>query len=142
MRAVVDTNTLVSGSLWNGPPARLLQAVRAGQMTLVQSPSLWAEFVEVTSRPKFTTRLHLAGLTPTLLADGLRRYVTWTSNATIPFPPNLRDPKDLMVLAAAVCSKADTIVTGDDDLISMHSFEGIPILKVREALEKLGLSAE
>ena len=138
MKAVVDTNTLVSGSLWNGPPAGLLHAVRTGQITLVQSPLLWAEFVEVMGRPKFATRLGLAGLTPTQLADGLRRYVTWTSNATIPLPPELRDPKDLMVLAAAVNSHADVIVTGDDDLISMKLFEGIPILTVREALEKLG----
>jgi predicted nucleic acid-binding protein len=47
-----------------------------------------------------------------------------------------------MVLAAAVCSQADAIVTGDDDLISMNLFEGIPILKVREVLEKLGLPTE
>ena len=142
MRIVVDTNTLISGSLWNGPPARLLGAIRTGQITLVQSPSLWAEFLEVMSRPKFMARLRITGLTPLLLADGLRRYVAWTSNATIPLPPNLRDPKDLMVLAAAVSSQADAIVTGDEDLLCLKSFEGIPILNVREALEKLGHLAE
>ena len=47
-----------------------------------------------------------------------------------------------MVLAAAVCSQADAIVTGDDDLLCLKSFEGIPILTVREALEKLGLPTE
>jgi hypothetical protein len=141
VRIVVDTNTLVSGSLWNGSPARLLDAVRAGKLTLVQSPSLWAEFAEVLSRPKFTARLRLDGLTPTLLADALRQYVTWTPNSTIPIPSELRDPKDLMVLAAAVCAKADAIITGDNDLISMNPFKGIPILKARAMLDKLGIAA-
>ena len=100
VRVVADTNTLVSGSLWSGNPGRLLDAVKAGRITLVQSPQLWVEFVEVLNRPKFLARLRLLGLTPTLLADGLRKYVTWTSEARIPLPPELRDPKDLPVLAA------------------------------------------
>ncbi|MEK7676843.1 MAG: putative toxin-antitoxin system toxin component, PIN family [Verrucomicrobiota bacterium] len=142
MKIVVDSNTLVSGSLWNGPPARLLDAIRSGKLTLVQSPVLWVEFVEVLSRPKFAARLRLEGLTPTLVADGLRRYVTWIPNSQIPLPPELRDPKDLLVLAAAVCTKADAVVTGDNDLISMNSFEGIPILNARAMLEKLGIAVE
>jgi predicted nucleic acid-binding protein len=54
----------------------------------------------------------------------------------------LRDPKDLIVLAAAITAEADAIVTGDEDLLSLKSFEGIPILTARQALEKLGLSTE
>ena len=142
VRIVADTNTLISGSLWHGNPARLLDGVKAGKVTLLQSPPLWVEFVEVLNRPKFIVRLQLLGLTPTMLADSLREYVTWTAAAHIPLPPELRDPKDLLVLAAAVAARADAIVTGDDDLLSMKSFEGIPIMKARAALEKLGLLAE
>ena len=142
MRIVVDTNTLISGSLWSGNPGRLLDAVKAGKLTLVQTARLWVEFVEVLNRPKFIVRLQLLGLTPTLLADGLREYVTWSAEAHIPLPPELRDPKDLLVLAAALAAHADAIVTGDDDLLSLQSFEGIPIMKTREALDKLGLPAE
>jgi predicted nucleic acid-binding protein len=54
----------------------------------------------------------------------------------------LRDPKDLPVLAAAVAAHADAIVTGDDDLLSLQSFEGIPIMKARQMLVSLGLPAE
>src|SRR5208283_1886576 len=103
---------------------------------------LWVEFVEVLDRPKFAARLRLFGLTPTMLADGLRQYVTWSAETHLPPPPQLRDPKDLLVLAAAVAARADAIVTGDDDLLSMKSFEGIPIIEVREALEHLGLLVE
>ena len=142
VKIVADTNTLVSGSLWSGNPGRLLDAVKAGQLTLLQSPQLWVELVEVLNRPKFIARLQLLGLTPTMLADSLRQYVIWSADTPIPLPPQLRDPKDLMVLAAAVAARADAIVTGDDDLLSMKSFEGIPIMKARAALEKLGLPTE
>src|ERR1035441_3605499 len=102
VRIVADTNTLVSGSLWSDNPGRLLDAVKAGKLTLVQTPQLWVEFVEVLNRPKFLARLRLLGLTPTMLADSLRKYLTWTTEARISPPPELRDPKDLPVLAAAV----------------------------------------
>ena len=142
VRIVADTNTLISGSLWHGNPARLLNGVKAGKVTLLQSPPLWVEFVEVLNRPKFIARLQFLGLTPTMLANGLRQYVIWSADTPIPLPPHLRDPKDLMVLSAAVAARADAIVTGDDDLLSMESFESIPIMKARAALEKLGLPTE
>ena len=41
-----------------------------------------------------------------------------------------------------MASEADAIITGDKDLLILKSFEGIPILKVREALEKMGIPAE
>ena len=34
VRIVVDTNTLILGSLWHGNPARLLDGVKAGKVTL------------------------------------------------------------------------------------------------------------
>ena len=77
-----------------------------------------------------------------MLAEGLRQYVTWSGEVLIPPPQELRDPKDLLVLAAGVSARANAIVTGDDDLLSLRSFEGIPILKAREILDKLGVTAE
>lgn len=41
-----------------------------------------------------------------------------------------------------MAAEADVIVTGDKDLLVLKAFEGIPILQVREALEKLGTPAE
>jgi predicted nucleic acid-binding protein len=64
------------------------------------------------------------------------------TNVPMPVPASLRDPDDVHVLACAVAAAADAIVTGDDDLLSMKSFEGIPIMKARDALLKLGLPVE
>lgn len=39
-----------------------------------------------------------------------------------------RDPDDNRVLEAAVAGGADAIVSGDDDLLSLGEYEGIPIV--------------
>lgn len=57
MRAVIDTNVLLSGLLWHGAPHVLLEHVRTGALGLISSPALLAEFKEVIGRPKFDTIL-------------------------------------------------------------------------------------
>jgi len=53
VRAVADTNVLLSGLFWRGRPHALLEQVRAGTLTLISSPALLAELAEVMNRPKF-----------------------------------------------------------------------------------------
>jgi len=46
-----------------------------------------------------------------------------------------RDPKDNKFLELAVAGRASCIVSGDDDLLVLHPFRGIPILTPRAFLE-------
>ena len=142
MKLVIDTNALVSGTLWSGPPARLIAALEEKRATLVLSAELLAEFGDVIRRPRLASRLAASNVTPHKLLSRLARQAEFVFPAPIVLPPSLRDPKDLIVLAAAVMARVDAIVTGDEDLLSMRSFDGISIMKVREALEKLGIAAE
>jgi uncharacterized protein len=48
-----------------------------------------------------------------------------------------RDPKDDHILACAVEARADFVVSGDNDLLSLGAFEGIRIVNSREFLELL-----
>jgi predicted nucleic acid-binding protein len=48
-----------------------------------------------------------------------------------------RDADDDLVLAAALAAKADAIVTGDQDLLVLKRFKGIPILNPRDCLALL-----
>ena len=43
-------------------------------------------------------------------------------------------------LAAAVAAKADIIVSGDEDLLVLHPFEGIPIVGPADFLARLKAS--
>jgi predicted nucleic acid-binding protein len=56
--------------------------------------------------------------------------------------PELRDPKDLPVLACAIAVQADAIVSGDNDLLVLRRFSGIPIINAREAVRWLSVSGE
>ena len=49
-----------------------------------------------------------------------------------------RDPDDNILLALAVDGKADTIVSGDKDLLELNPFRGIPIIKPAEFLARWG----
>jgi putative PIN family toxin of toxin-antitoxin system len=46
-----------------------------------------------------------------------------------------RDPNDDFILECAVVSRADVIVTGDKDLLSLGEYEGIRIVTARQYLE-------
>ncbi|MFV1981484.1 MAG: putative toxin-antitoxin system toxin component, PIN family [Rhodothermia bacterium] len=52
-----------------------------------------------------------------------------------------RDPKDNKYLEAAVSGGAECIVSGDDDLLVLHPFRRIPILRPRAFLDRPTLSA-
>jgi len=136
VKLVVDTNTLLSGSLWQGPPSQVLEAFALHKAELVLSPDLLAEFAEVLARPGFAARIAARGTTAKELARKLAEEVTIVAPAQLPLPAELRDPKDLPVLACAVAAQADAIVSGDEDLLTLKSFRGIPIVNARQALER------
>jgi predicted nucleic acid-binding protein len=48
-----------------------------------------------------------------------------------------RDPDDDAVLALAIAARVDLIVSGDDDLLTLASHAGIPIVTTAEALAML-----
>ena len=117
--AVVDTNLLVSALLRQaGPPHALLAAWRRGAFALLVSPLLREEYARVLPRPKFRDKY---GLTPEAVADLLilidAQAVVVTPTAHLPV--EVRDPKDDMVLAAALGGAADFLVTGDEDLLAL-----------------------
>jgi predicted nucleic acid-binding protein len=48
-----------------------------------------------------------------------------------------RDPRDDKFLEVAVTGEADVIVSGDQDLLTLHPFAGIPILPPAAFLQML-----
>jgi putative PIN family toxin of toxin-antitoxin system len=141
VKLVVDVNVLVSGSLWRGNPSRLVDALLDGSATLCASVLVMAELEEVIQREKFQKRLAQRGQSAREIISRFRAAALIVEGPAIPIPSALRDPDDIHVLACARGACANAIVSGDNDLLSMETFEGIPILTVRQALEKLGISA-
>ncbi len=136
MRAVVDTNVLLSGLLWRGTPHALIGQIRAGALGLVSSPALLAELAEVIARPKFRAILARSATDPALVLGELRRLADVIDPPPLPAPVS-RDPDDDAVLALAVAAGADLIVSGDADVLVLGAHGGIPIIGVAAALARI-----
>ena len=137
MRAVIDTNVLIAGLLWHGPPHALLEHVRAGTVAMVSSPGLLAELADVIGRAKFDAILVRSNTSRERSLAEVRQL------AEVVEPPPLaqpvcRDPDDDQVLALALAAKVDLIISGDNDLLSLASFEGIPIVTPAQTLQRIG----
>lgn len=136
MRAVIDTNVLVSGLLWHGPPHALIEEARAGSFTIVSSPTILNELFIVIRRRKFRTIIARSHTNPERMMRALWRLVEIVDPPPLAAPTS-RDPDDDAVLAIAVATRADLIVSGDADLLTLRSHDGIPIVDPAAALARV-----
>jgi len=125
-RAVLDSNVIVSGLGWSGAPARIVEAVLAGELVLVTSAPLLAELRRVLAYPK------LAKAIP----DGSRLADLVEMSSVVVEPLSVfavaEDESDNRVLEAAVAAGVDCMVSGDEHLLTLGMFQGIPILTPAE----------
>lgn len=122
---VFDTNVLISALLLKNSVSRLAfdKAVANGRLLI--SLETIDELNDVLKRPKFdryVTEKERRQFVATLVQDA--ELVTITQQITI-----CRDPKDDKFLELAISGEADCIVSGDKDLLSLHPFQGIAIVR-------------
>ncbi len=135
IRAVADTNIVVSAFLWGGTPRRILDAARRGTLMLFTSAALIAELEDVLSREKFAKRITDVGSSVTdMLGDylALAQLVRPAAHSAI-----VRDPDDDQVIACALAAEAKVIVSGDLDLLALGSYQSIDILSAAQMLRRL-----
>jgi uncharacterized protein len=137
MRVILDTNVLLAAALWRGPPHVLLELVRSTNLSLVSSPAMLTELAGVLARAKFAAMFVRLQTTPAQSLAELRQLCEVLDPPPLP-QPVCRDPKDDMVLALALAAQVDVIVSGDNDLLVLHPFAGIPIFSPAEALAFIG----
>ena len=136
IRAVLDTNLLVSYLLTHRPPVASLIDHHLAQdhFVLVTPPELLEELDRVVGYPKlqrYYTEEERTRFVASLMA--LSEVVDLPET----IPRICRDPHDDRVIACAVGGKADVIVSGDRDLLSLEQVGGILILTAAQFLEML-----
>lgn len=131
--AVVDTNVFVAALLSGATPRKVYDAFLDGRLTPVFSPETLAELIDVLTRPTLRVLMSEAEIARFLtMAQRDGRLVRPTTRITA-----CRDLKDNMLLDAALAGPADVLVTGDKDLLVLHPFRGIRILRPAEFLPLL-----
>ena len=121
-RVVLDTNVVISGLLFGGPPRQILELVLGGAVEWVISPEMENELERVLSL-KFPRHREAIRETLAALQEIVIHVVPHQVVSAIP-----EDPSDNRVLECALASHADVIVSGDRHLLSRGKFRRIPIL--------------
>jgi len=130
-RLVLDTNVYISGLLWTGIPHRLIGLAEATDVTLGTTPAIMEELREVLGRPKFRLRIRTLQTSVSEVMESLLSIVEVVQDSPIE-PVIKRDPDDDKILACAIAAQADWIVSGDDHLLCLKRYKGIPIVTPRQ----------
>ncbi len=137
LRAVLDTNVIVSALIRpEGPPGRVLARLVDDAFVLVLSPALVDELRHSLRRPRVRKYVDLPGREIEARIAQLETLADPVAGK-LQLKVAVRDPGDLMVLAAVVEGRADHVVTGDADLLTLGEHQGIAIVTPRAFLDFL-----
>lgn len=138
LRLVLDTNVVVAGLLWRGPPRRLIEWAIVGEaVELFSSPVLLDELEHTLGYAKCTARIRGFGTSIEALVAQYSALVSLVTPATVPRVV-ANDADDDHVIAAAVAARAELIVTGDRrHLLPIGRHRGIAIVTAGEVVDRL-----
>lgn len=134
MRAVLDTNVLISAVISTGVPYDLVVAGFNGEYQLVVSVATLTEFRETLL--KYPERFHMDESEVQTEVETIRYFVEFVEPEE-----NIAaveaDPDDDKFLQAAVAGNVEYVVSGDQHLLDLDSFRGIEIVTPRTFYELL-----
>lgn len=134
IRAVLDTNVILSALLFGGPIGNLVSAWQTGRFQLLLSRGLLEEILRVLAYPKFRlTESEIRGLVEEELLPFAETVIIRRQPAV-----RLRDPDDLAVAACALIGRARYLVTGDADLLSLEQIRYVKVIRSADFLALLG----
>lgn len=136
-RVCWDTNPLVSAMLQRlGIPRQLLDFARNEEIEVVVSSGTLAELSDVLRRPHIVSRYGITDVDAEEFIQGLRDFAL-VAPGELSLDVVVSDPKDNHVLAAAVETQCDFLVTGDKHLLTLALFGSLRIVKPRDLLDNL-----
>jgi putative PIN family toxin of toxin-antitoxin system len=130
-RFVFDANVIVSAFLLKTSQPRLALETAKNQGIIILSETVIDELSNVLSRSKFDR----------YLAKSIRQELLETLvEASLLVQPSesineCRDPKDNKYLELAISGHAESLITGDEDLLVLNPFKNIKIITVLEFLD-------
>ena len=129
MRIFLDTNVLLSAAVFGGVCAELLSAGQDRCEFLV-SEAVWRELDD-----KLTAKFSFSDEDRAATRSMFEDFTTVTDGELGGVA--VRDPDDVIILAAAISGGADILATGDKDLLVLEKVGKLLILTPRELLNRL-----
>src|ERR1044071_4458368 len=151
IKIVVDTNVLIRGifnhysylefkyghagyndtSLWDDRWAdACLNSCLGGSISLVTSPALRFEYIEIINRQKIANEDIKKDVASLLSLIEQSESVNPSELLSV-----CRDPDDNRILECAIAANADFIVTEDNDLLCLKTYNDIPIVRPKDIIQ-------
>src|SRR5436309_348878 len=114
---VFDTNILFSATGWRGNPFRCVELARSGEIRAVTCAEILRELAgKLGAKLAFSDRQ---------VDETLADYLSFHALVEIPGVLNAvpRDAEDNAILECAQAGQAQFVITGDDDLLTLRSFQ-------------------
>jgi uncharacterized protein len=123
MKIILDTNVLVSGIFFSGPPYRILRAWHDQRFQLVLSTEILDEYRRVAS--ELSIKYPVINIEPFL-------HLIETNGLMVSAPPLSEmvcgDRDDDKFIACALAAECDIIVSGDKHLLKVFGYRQIKVL--------------
>jgi putative PIN family toxin of toxin-antitoxin system len=133
-RIVLDTNVIVSALEFGGVPRTVLELADVGKCEFFYSEPIQAEVHRILAEKFDWAPAELQEVLPVVWSMG-ELVVPRTIVHVI-----LRDPDDDRIIECALEAKANYIVSGDKDLLTLGKYRSISIVTARQFLDILASS--
>ncbi len=125
-KAIIDTNVILSGILFGGTPALLIEAIQKQKFTFCISQELIDEVFDKLTK-KFLVDIGILRDVSVIFSYG----VLYTPTAKVNLP---EDPDDAYLLELAETCKADYLITGDKKhLLPLKNWKSTKIISPNRA---------
>ncbi len=126
---VIDTNVWISGLFWGGSTSKVIDLLEKEEVTACFSPETLKEWDD-------KVKLYGQKFTRIEVYFKYRNHIQKYGRFVYPIEKvtACHDEDDNRILEVAVASKAEFIITGDDDLLTLKKYKSIKIISPKEFL--------
>ncbi len=135
MKIVLDTNVWLSGIFWDREAGKIIEKAEKKDIQIIISEDILSEIINVLNRESkfqkylFNLRLSIEDILRTALS--ISTLIETKNKLDI----IKADPKDNIILEAALEGKSEYIISYDNHLLNMIEFRGIKIISPGEFLK-------
>ena len=130
MRVVLDSNVIIAAYAAHGLCHSLFELCLADH-TVVVSQDILDEVGD-----KLQNKIKIPSKIVKEILVFLKKNAHFERPASLS-SDSCRDPDDVRILGLAVSARCEYLVSGDQDLLALGSFQGVPVLSPRQFYDKL-----